>query len=213
MVAWSKVWVWGCTLAWTVSSNPAGAWMFVCCECCWLWSWDLFIGPITRPEDTNWVWCVWVLSWRLDIVEALVQWGLLHQGGGVKIINTHTGFPTETHPSLALVSSCNSVMQRYNISFQICFLSFLYLMFFPCTKWAGEPSLCSDWLWVGRSGDRIPVGGGARITAPVQTGPGSRPVSCKMGTGAKSGRGVTMTPHPLLVPWSRKSRAIPLLPL
>jgi len=24
---------------------------------------------------------------------------------------------------------------------------------------------------------------------------------------------VTLTPHPLLVPWSRKSRAIPLLPL
>ena len=29
----------------------------------------------------------------------------------------------------------------------------------------------------------------------------------------KSGRGVTLTPHPLLVWWSRKSRAIPLLPL
>jgi len=27
------------------------------------------------------------------------------------------------------------------------------------------------------------------------------------------GRGVTLTPHPLLVPWLRKSRAIPLLPL
>ena len=38
-----------------------------------------------------------------------------------------------------------------------------------------------------------------------------------MGTGSfpgvKSGQGVTLTPHPLLVPWSRKSRAIPLLPL
>ena len=31
--------------------------------------------------------------------------------------------------------------------------------------------------------------------------------------GVKSGQGVTLTPHPLLVPWSRKSRAIPLLPL
>jgi len=30
--------------------------------------------------------------------------------------------------------------------------------------------------------------------------------------GGKSGRGVTLTPHPLLVPWSRKSRAIPPLP-
>ena len=38
-----------------------------------------------------------------------------------------------------------------------------------------------------------------------------------MGTGSfpgvKSGQGVTLTPHPLVVPWSRKSRAIPLLPL
>jgi hypothetical protein len=31
--------------------------------------------------------------------------------------------------------------------------------------------------------------------------------------GVKSGRGVTLTPHPLLVPWSRKGRAIPPLPL
>jgi len=38
-----------------------------------------------------------------------------------------------------------------------------------------------------------------------------------MGTGSfpgvKSGRGVTLTSHSLLVPWSRKGRAIPLLPL
>ena len=32
-------------------------------------------------------------------------------------------------------------------------------------------------------------------------------------SGAKSGRGVMLTPRLLLVPWSRKSRAIPLLPL
>jgi hypothetical protein len=31
--------------------------------------------------------------------------------------------------------------------------------------------------------------------------------------GQKSGRGMTLTPHPLLVAWSRKGRAIPLLPL
>ena len=34
----------------------------------------------------------------------------------------------------------------------------------------------------GRSGDRIPVGG-ARFSAPIQTGSGSNPVSCTMGTG------------------------------
>jgi len=31
--------------------------------------------------------------------------------------------------------------------------------------------------------------------------------------GLKSGRGVKLTAHPLLVPWSRKTRAIPPLPL
>ena len=54
-------------------------------------------------------------------------------------------------------------------------------------------------------------------SAPVQTGPGAHPASCTMGTGSfpgvKSGRGVTLTPHSLLVPWSWKRRAIPLLPL
>ena len=60
-------------------------------------------------------------------------------------------------------------------------------------------------------------GGGARFSAFVQTGPGAQPPSCTMGTvsfpGVKSGRGVTLTPHPLLVSWSRKGRAIPLLPI
>jgi len=58
---------------------------------------------------------------------------------------------------------------------------------------------------------------GARFSAPVQTSPESHPASCTMGTGSfpgiKSGRGVTLTTHPLLVPWSWKSRAIPLIPL
>jgi len=66
-----------------------------------------------------------------------------------------------------------------------------------------------------RSGDRIPVG--ARFSATVQTGPGAHPASCTMGTGSflgvKSGRGVKLTPHLHLVPWSRRGRAIPLLPL
>jgi hypothetical protein len=59
---------------------------------------------------------------------------------------------------------------------------------------------------------------GARFFVPVQTGPGAHPASSTMGTefflggGAKSGRGMTLTPH-LLVPWSRKGRAIPLLTL
>jgi len=45
---------------------------------------------------------------------------------------------------------------------------------------------------------------GAKFSAPVQTGPGTHPASCTMGTGSfpgvKSSRNVTLTPHPLLVP-------------
>jgi len=45
-------------------------------------------------------------------------------------------------------------------------------------------------------------------------GPTQPPVQWVPGLpGVKSGRGVTLTPHPLLEPWSWKSRAIPLLPL
>ena len=55
---------------------------------------------------------------------------------------------------------------------------------------------------------------GMRFTAPVQTGHEAHPASCTYnGYRVFPGdRGVTLTPHPLVVPWSRKSRAIPLLP-
>ena len=52
----------------------------------------------------------------------------------------------------------------------------------------------------GRSGDRIPGGGVARISTLVQTGPGTHPASCAMDTGSLSpgvkrpGRGVTNPP-------------------
>jgi hypothetical protein len=60
-------------------------------------------------------------------------------------------------------------------------------------------------LQAGRSGDRIPVEG--EVFAPVQTGPGAHPASCIMCIGSfpglESGRGVKLTPHPLLVPRSK----------
>jgi hypothetical protein len=69
----------------------------------------------------------------------------------------------------------------------------------------GSSDRYSEWLQPVRSGDRIPLG--ARFSAPVQTGPGAHPASCTMGTGSfpgvESGRGVTLTPHPLLVPRSK----------
>jgi len=55
----------------------------------------------------------------------------------------------------------------------------------------------------GLDGPGIESRWGARFSAPVQTGPVAHPASCTTGTGSflevKSGRGVTLTPHPLLV--------------
>jgi len=60
----------------------------------------------------------------------------------------------------------------------------------------------------GLDGPGIESRWGARCSAPVQTGPGAHPASCRMGTGCfpgvKSGRGVTLTLHPLLVPLAMK---------
>jgi hypothetical protein len=60
-------------------------------------------------------------------------------------------------------------------------------------------------LRTGRAGNRISVG--ERFSAPVQTGPEAHTASCTMGTGSfpgvRCGRGVKLTPHPLLVPRSK----------
>jgi hypothetical protein len=57
-----------------------------------------------------------------------------------------------------------------------------------------------DCLRAGRSGDRIPIG--ARIFAPVQTGPGAYPASCTIGTGSfpgvkRQGRGADHPTPPI----------------
>ena len=48
---------------------------------------------------------------------------------------------------------------------------------------------------------------GAKFSAPVKTGPEAHPAPCTMGTGSFPGgrccRGVTLTPHPLLVQRSK----------
>ena len=59
----------------------------------------------------------------------------------------------------------------------------------------------------GLDGKGIESRWGERFPAPVQTGPKARPASCTVGTGSspgvRCGRGVTLAPHPLLVPKSK----------
>jgi hypothetical protein len=69
---------------------------------------------------------------------------------------------------------------------------------------AGPGSSAGIATGYGLDGPGIESWWGARFSAPVQTGPGAHPASCTMATGSfpgvKSGRGLTLTPHPLLVP-------------
>jgi hypothetical protein len=68
----------------------------------------------------------------------------------------------------------------------------------------------------GLDGPGIESRWGARLFAHVQTGPGAHPASCTVGTRSfpgvkRPGRGAAHPP--LRVPWSRMSRARPLIPL
>ena len=99
----------------------------------------------------------------------------------------------------------------------LCMVSFLQLMLL---KWQlsqlfrireklvllnyGPGSVVSIATGYGLDGPKIESRWG-RDFPPVQTGPETHPASFKMGTGSfpwvKCGRGVTLTCHPLLVPW------------
>ena len=65
-----KARVCGRSLAGTVGSNHAGG-----TDVCLLWVllWGLCVGLITRPEESNRVWRVWVWSWSLDNEKALAH--------------------------------------------------------------------------------------------------------------------------------------------
>jgi hypothetical protein len=78
---------------------------------------------------------------------------------------------------------------------------------YVCTVFSGYADICGPGSVVaiatgyGMDGPGIESRWGAIFSAPVQTGPGAHPASSTMGTGSfpgvKSGRGVTLTPHPL----------------
>ena len=71
----SMAWVCGSSLAGKTGRIPPWAWTSVSCERCVLSGRNLCDGPITRPEESYRVWCVWVWSWSLDNEEAMAHWG------------------------------------------------------------------------------------------------------------------------------------------
>jgi hypothetical protein len=117
--------------------------------------------------------------------------------------------------NLPNAATCDSLFSKFltivHIYITQYILSFLRVIFKGILN---DSWLCGPGSVVGiTTGYRLDGSGiescwGARFSAPVQTGPGAHPASCTMGTrffpGVKSGWGVTLTPHPLLVPWSKK---------
>jgi hypothetical protein len=117
-----------------------------------------------------------------------------------------------------LYQFCKNLLKITSFQVDAVHLIFFQENFFICLQYlCGPGSVVGIATGYGLDGPGIESRWGARFSAPVQTGSGSHPASCTMGTrsfpGVKSGRGVTLTPHPPLVPWSWESRAIPLLPL
>jgi hypothetical protein len=89
--------------------------------------------------------------------------------------------------------------QRKNFVFSVCTLIQRH-----STVQGGPSSVVGIATGYGLDGPEIESRWRARFSAPVQTGPEAHPASYTMGTGSfpgvKSGQGVTLTPHPLLVP-------------
>jgi hypothetical protein len=83
-------------------------------------------------------------------------------------------------------------------------LVFLHIICHNSDMFRGPGSVAGIATGYGLDVPGIETRWGARFSAPVQTGPRAHPPSCTVGTwslpGVKSGRGVTLTSHPLVVP-------------
>ena len=107
---------------------------------------------------------------------------------------------TQFRDCLLVLKWCLSSILRPRFSFHVIILEFIKCFYGP----GSSVSKATDY---GLDGHGI-ISRWGEIFPPVQTGPGAHPASCTMGTGSLPG--VALTTHPLLVPWSWKSRAIPL---
>jgi len=78
VAARSKAEVCGRSPAEIVGSNPTGAWMFVCCECCVLSGRGLCDELITRPEESYRLCCVVVCDLETSRIGAPYIYDISH---------------------------------------------------------------------------------------------------------------------------------------
>jgi hypothetical protein len=128
--------------------------------------------------------CTWWLQYRKLQVIFKVSHAILQT-----FIDTQNTLVSLTNARIMASPSLKLTMQL----FPACALKNVSLLLIK------ELSRYSDWLWAGRSVDRIPVG--ARFFIHVQTGPRAHPASCTMGTGSfpgvkRPGRGADHPPPP-----------------
>ena len=148
--------------------------------------------PLVLVEELA---CVFALNTRDPLKSRISTWGL----------NSYWERTVKRRKILSTDIKETAGMYKFDLSI-ICDL-------YSCN--CGPGSVVGIATGYGLGGPGIESRWGPRFFEPVQTGPGAHPASCTMGTGSfpgvKSGWGVTLTPHLLLVPWSRKGRTIPLL--
>ena len=132
--------------------------------------------------------------------------------------------------SFPIIRKCVKLIRRHFLIPNLCCLKYGHFGTQTCKRRPLKTGLCCTPMSYGRCGPGSSVGiatgfemegpgigkkdcGGGEIFRPCPDRPWGppNPTSCTMGTGSfpgvKSGRGVTLTPHPLLVLWSKKSRA------
>ena len=74
------------------------------CECCVLSGRGLFVGLISRPEESYRVWWAWVWSWSLDNENVLAHWGIFRHIKILIFCIMMVYYPLQLHRTLVVIN-------------------------------------------------------------------------------------------------------------